>query len=276
MAVSNVKPNYAFDELAKLGYLRPWEVSDANEAALELSEDELRRLMGRIADRTAAALEGPLGPSDADLVLATAANIAGIFAGVKNPREIAHAVRQDASAWTLVLSALDGWSYDAIAEALGSVGFSQGRGKASSSTEADVVLDKTTQIVKAYVSRNRVRTQELTRLIGSVHEVLESGHTSKKAGRARGRNKPAVPIGKSILPDYLICLEDGGKFKTLKRHLQSKYGMSPSDYRDKWGLPDDYPMVAPAYSAARAAVAKDNGFVRTSSKRAPLRKAVAK
>jgi predicted transcriptional regulator len=121
------------------------------------------------------------------------------------------------------------------------------------------LLRMTTDIVAAYVGRNVVPTAEIASVIGAVHAALASvGQVPEEAEPL----KPAVSIKKSITPEYLICLEDGKKLKMLKRHLRSTYGMSPEDYRAKWGLPADYPMVAPRYAEARSEFAKKIGLGR--------------
>lgn len=115
------------------------------------------------------------------------------------------------------------------------------------------------EIVAAYVRNNPVAPAELPGLIRSVHSSLLN--LSDPAAEPE-RPKPAVSVKKSISNDYLICLEDGLKFKSLKRHLRSKYDLSPDEYREKWGLPPDYPMVAPGYSAQRSKLAKKMGLGR--------------
>lgn len=116
-----------------------------------------------------------------------------------------------------------------------------------------------TEIVAAYVRNNAVQTNELPDLIRNVHRsLMELAGPQAEPEKL----KPAVAVKKSIQHDYLICLEDGLKFKSLKRHLRSKYDMSPDDYREKWGLPADYPMVAPGYSAQRSKLAKKMGLGR--------------
>lgn len=116
------------------------------------------------------------------------------------------------------------------------------------------------EIVAAYVRNNPVATTELPDLIRSVHRSLQN--LSDPAVAEPERLKPAVSVKKSINNDYLVCLEDGLKFKSLKRHLRSKYDLSPDEYREKWGLPADYPMVAPGYSAQRSKLAKKMGLGR--------------
>ena len=117
-----------------------------------------------------------------------------------------------------------------------------------------------TGIVSAYVRNNTLQTNELPELIRSVHAALMD--LSRPPGEVPEPPKPAVPVKKSIYKDYLICLEDGLKFKSLKRHLRSKYGISPEEYRARWGLPADYPMVAPGYSEKRSKLAKKMGLGR--------------
>ena len=117
----------------------------------------------------------------------------------------------------------------------------------------------TTDIVSAYVSNNAIAGEKLPEFIGSIYTAL-STVSSQMIEQPKVELKPAVPVKKSLTPEYLICLEDGKKFKSLKRHLQAHYGLSPDEYRQKWGLPRDYPMVAPAYAAARSNLAKTMGL----------------
>ena len=123
------------------------------------------------------------------------------------------------------------------------------------------LIDLSADIVCAYVSHNALSVTDLPKLIADVHAALR-GLGSAPAAEAAEELKPAVPIKKSIAADYIICLEDGKKFKSLKRHLRTHYNLSPEEYREKWGLPADYPMVAPSYSATRSKLAKDNGLGR--------------
>ncbi|MBP7705091.1 MAG: MucR family transcriptional regulator [Caulobacter sp.] len=129
-------------------------------------------------------------------------------------------------------------------------------------TDADTreLLDHTTEIVAAYVRRNNLAPSDLPRLIETVHATLGEIATGKTATQEAAPLKPAVPIRRSVTPDYLISLEDGQRYKSLKRHLSTKYGMTPDEYRAKWGLPKDYPMVAPNYAATRSALAKASGL----------------
>ncbi|MDZ4363245.1 MucR family transcriptional regulator [Brevundimonas sp.] len=121
------------------------------------------------------------------------------------------------------------------------------------------LLEMTADIVSAYVGNNSVSADALPSLIANIHAALSQVSTGAPEPEPEVK-EPAVPIRKSIAPDYLICLEDGRKFKSLKRHLRTKYNMSPEDYRAKWGLAKDYPMVAPNYAKARSDLAKQMGL----------------
>ena len=129
------------------------------------------------------------------------------------------------------------------------------------------LIELSSDIVCAYVSHNALSPTDLSRLIADVHTALK-GLQSAAAPEPIEELKPAVPVRKSVSADYIVCLEDGKKFKSLKRHLRTHYNLSPEEYREKWGLPADYPMVAPNYSATRSRLAKDNGLGR---KAAPAR-----
>ncbi len=125
------------------------------------------------------------------------------------------------------------------------------------------------EIVSAYVSKNSLPPSELPNLIKTVHDALNSPEQG-----ASSAPEPAVPIKKSIRPDYVICLEDGKKLKMLKRHLRTAYDMSPDEYRQKWGLASDYPMVAPKYAARRSELAKKIGLGRKAGQKVKSRKVV--
>lgn len=128
-----------------------------------------------------------------------------------------------------------------------------------SETDSETYLDLTADIVSAYVSNNTVPQGDLPGLIREVYTALEqSGEVVEEAEPEP--LKPAVPIRRSIHDDYIICLEDGKKFKSLKRHLRTHYDLSPVEYREKWGLAADYPMVAPNYAKARSDLAKKMGL----------------
>ena len=124
------------------------------------------------------------------------------------------------------------------------------------------IITLTSQIVAAYVERNNIQAADLPALIGSVHQSLTKLGQPEAPADAPTELKPAVPVKKSVFPDYLICLEDGKKLKMLKRHLRTSYDMTPGEYRTKWGLPADYPMVAPNYAKARSEMAVRIGLGR--------------
>ena len=121
------------------------------------------------------------------------------------------------------------------------------------------LVDMAAEIVSAYVSANQVTTQELPGLIRTVHTALRDVLSSPNATPELAQ-EPAIAIKKSVTPDFIICLEDGKKFKSLKRHLRTKYQMTPDEYRSKWGLSHDYPMVAPNYAKERSNLAKRMGL----------------
>jgi predicted transcriptional regulator len=119
------------------------------------------------------------------------------------------------------------------------------------------LAELTADVAAAYVSHHRLPAAALPGLIGAVHAAL----AGLGAGTVAVAEKvPAVPVKKSVTPDYLVCLEDGKKFKSLKRHLRARYGLTPEAYREKWGLPHDYPMVAPNYAKARSDLARETGL----------------
>ncbi len=125
----------------------------------------------------------------------------------------------------------------------------------------DEILTMTAQIVSAYVSHNEVPGAQIPDVIRTVFSTLSS-QKSGDAAAAQEPPKPAVPIRKSVTPDFIICLEDGKKLKMLKRHIRTTYSLTPEEYRARWGLPADYPMVAPNYAAQRSAFAKKIGLGR--------------
>ena len=120
-------------------------------------------------------------------------------------------------------------------------------------------IELAADIVSAYVSNNSVAASDLPGLINEVHGALQRITSGIQEVPAEAP-KPAVPVKKSVTADYIICLEDGKKFKSLKRHLRTQYNMTPEQYREKWGLPADYPMVAPNYAVARSQLAKKMGL----------------
>jgi len=132
-------------------------------------------------------------------------------------------------------------------------------GVTSAMSDSTNHVELAAEIVSAYVSNNSVPSSELPALLSDVHAAIVRVATGAQPVVVEAA-KPAVPPKKSITSDYIICLEDGRKFKSLKRHLRTQYNLSPEEYREKWGLPSDYPMVAPAYAKARSALAKQMGL----------------
>ena len=124
---------------------------------------------------------------------------------------------------------------------------------------ATTFIELTASIVSAYVSNHSVSSSELPALIGQVLTAL-TRVSNGQADTLGDTLKPAIPIKKSVTSDYIVCLEDGKKFKSLKRHLRTHYKLTPEQYREKWGLGSDYPMVAPTYAAARSRLAKQMGL----------------
>jgi MucR family transcriptional regulator, transcriptional regulator of exopolysaccharide biosynthesis len=145
--------------------------------------------------------------------------------------------------------------------------------ESSATTNNDEILRLSTDIVSAYVQFNPLPAAQLAQMIRDIHETL-----STLSGFATGSTeklKPAVPVKKSITPDYIVCLEDGKKLKMLKRYLRSRFDLSPEEYRSKWGLPVDYPMVAPKYAEQRSQFAKQIGLGRTATKRRGRKRSAA-
>ena len=127
-----------------------------------------------------------------------------------------------------------------------------------SDSTSSSVLEYAAQIVSAHVSNNSVQSSDLPSLIQQVYTALNT--LGSAPAQAAERPEPAVPLKKSVFPDYIVCLEDGKKLKMLKRHLMTSYNMTPDVYRERWGLPSSYPMVAPSYAERRSALAKSIGL----------------
>ena len=126
----------------------------------------------------------------------------------------------------------------------------------------DSMLALTTKIVAAYISKNATQGTDLPALIDRVFQSLATVATGSAGAAPQARPNPAVPVKKSVFADHIVCLEDGKKLKMLKRHLMTSYGLTPAAYRERWGLPPDYPMVAPAYAEKRSTLAKTIGLGR--------------
>jgi len=133
------------------------------------------------------------------------------------------------------------------------------------------LIEMTTSVVAAYLSNNSIATSQISEVIQNVHGAFK-GLSGNRGDPEPEPLKPAVPIKRSVTPDYIVCLEDGKQLKMLKRHLRTTYDMTPDDYRAKWGLPADYPMVAPNYAQQRSDFAKKIGLGRQSTRRAGRRK----
>ena len=132
----------------------------------------------------------------------------------------------------------------------------------SSSTDGDDLLRMSVEIVASYVAANSIAAGALPDLIRSVHGSLQAVVRPEAPPRPTEKQKPAVPISRSVNEDYIVCLEDGKRLKMLKRYLRSRHNLTPDEYRRKWGLPPDYPMVAPAYATRRSEFAKQIGLGR--------------
>lgn len=130
----------------------------------------------------------------------------------------------------------------------------------SSSASSSEFIELAADIVSAYVSNNSVPSSDLPHLINDVHNALMRVGAGVAPELPSEPQKPAISVKKSVTPDYIICLEDGKRFKSLKRHLRTQYNISPDQYREKWGLPPEYPMVAPNYAEARSRLAKEMGL----------------
>lgn len=127
--------------------------------------------------------------------------------------------------------------------------------------EDRTLLDLTMHIVGAYVATQKVPLSELGAVLRSVHATVRSFHDEiRPPGSKAAAREPAVPVDRSVTPEYLVCLEDGRRLKTLKRHLRAAYGLTPEAYRTRWGLPPDYPMVAPGYAKRRSSLARAQGL----------------
>jgi len=140
-----------------------------------------------------------------------------------------------------------------------------------SESEKQNLVELTAEVVSAYIANNPIPASELPSLIVQIHQTM-TGLATGQAETQEEPQKPAVNPRRSVHDDYIICLEDGKKFKSLKRHLMTHYGLTPDEYRAKWNLPADYPMVAPNYAAARSALAKKMGLGRKPKEVEPARR----
>lgn len=141
---------------------------------------------------------------------------------------------------------------------------------------SNIEIELTTDIVSAYVAKNPLPASELPALIAVIAASIQRLSRNDEVGAEAKKPVPAVPIKKSVTQDYIVSLEDGKKFKSMKRPLMARYGMTPEEYRAKWGLPDDYPMVAPGYSQARSEMAKHLGLGRKAGEQLKPKKRAGK
>jgi predicted transcriptional regulator len=139
----------------------------------------------------------------------------------------------------------------------------------SEGVAAPKYIDLAADIVSAYVSNNSLPAADLPQFLANIYQALVGVANGGAMERAAEAPAPAVPVKKSVTPDYIVCLEDGRKFKSLKRHLRTAYGMTPEEYRARWSLPYDYPMVAPNYAQARSELAKSMGLGQSRRKGGP-------
>ncbi len=142
----------------------------------------------------------------------------------------------------------------------------------SEAPELNELLHLTTDIVAAYVSNNAATSDELSGLLHSTYSTLNALNEGEAGGMTN--KEPAIPVNRSISPDYIICLEDGKKLKMLKRYIRTQYSLSPEEYRRRWGLPADYPMVAPNYAKKRSAFAKKIGLGKAAGAKRTAKKTV--
>ena len=140
--------------------------------------------------------------------------------------------------------------------------------------DVNELLNLTTDIVAAYVSNNKASAEELSSLLHSTYSTLNALNAGEGGGLTN--KEPAVAVNKSITPDYIICLEDGKQLKMLKRYIRTQYGLSPEEYRRRWGLPADYPMVAPNYAKKRSAFAKKIGLGKAAGAKRTTKKVTRK
>ena len=133
-------------------------------------------------------------------------------------------------------------------------------GQVGSVVSRNDLLRMTVRISAAYVTQTGIDSEHLPNVISSVHHTLNELAATAQAGPEQVKRKPAVAVGKSVAPNYIVCLEDGRRMKMLKRHLKTAYNMTPDEYRERWGLPSDYPMVAPNYAKQRSQLAKKIGL----------------
>lgn len=236
----------------KIGRLRPWEIIELQ--SISNRPSEIIKLRDEIHRHIVKNFEENLNSNDIEELLLMAVDIQTI---VGNNTERFYDFTEDHDAWKIFIEALNGKSFiklDSFARTLSS---------RSNKSVKNNYERLTTSVVSAYVKNNSVKPSDLPRIVNLVHEAIaeSSGRSSQlETNASLVPLQPAISVKKSVTADYIVCLEDGRVFKTLKRHLRAKYDMSPEQYRAKWGLPPDYPMVAPNYAKARSELAKASGL----------------
>ena len=228
--------------LSQVGRLRAWERASANKEALAYSPEQLKVTVAALVDFVTRELTPPLSPADIETILLMSLDVSAIFRGVSGAGQLIKNVEHPSAGWQLLVRALKGASYTELDKAHAAM------------DRANNAVRGVADVVSAYVSNHAIRQDQLPSVIRGVHAAL--ARPDEPIPTEPSRPEPAVPIRRSITPDFLISLEDGKKYKTLTRHLRVKYNMSPDEYRAKWGLAKDYPMVAPNYAAKRSAMAK--------------------
>jgi predicted transcriptional regulator len=236
MALESKTTTSEFPWIGRLGRLRPWETRELAEHVSH--SDDAAPLSRRIADFISSEFASVASSEDLEELILVAADVRAIFRF--DVRLFEQSVGRG-SGWLLFQKALGGASFIELEQ-------DRLRERAKGN-----IVDNAVNVVTSYVKRNSVPPEGLADLISDVHAALETA--ARK--RATGHPTPAVPIDKSVHPDYIISLEDGKKFKSLKRYLRTELKMTPDEYRAKWGLPPDYPMVAPSYAKARSELVKE-------------------
>ncbi len=235
--------------IRRLGHLRPWELASVNQEVGSIGPTQLRTVVSEIAEFVSQSYPNPLRPGDVEEVLLVASDICAAFAGIEGVKSQFHNAEHRSPAWLLLISALDGSTYDNL---LAQIDF-------LSNSHTVPVVEKTAEIVRAYVSHNRIGQREVGDMISRVHAALAGDPASTSRQTVKSRPVPAVSVRKSVTAHYIISLEDGRKFRSLLQHLRTEYNMTPEEYREKWNLPKDYPMVAPKYSERIAFIKKQKG-----------------
>jgi len=245
--------------IGQLGHLRPWEIIDISEQLAE--QTGIEQLVQLVAEHLKVRIREVRSFHDIEEIVLIAADVRAIFSqDIKKFQ----AYRSGDAGWSLFLRALNGATFQELEET-----------RETRVTLSESQVPRTTELaaslVSSYVTHNPVVSTDIPRLITDVHSALLQAN-SGSIGMHIGAPTPSISVKKSVTADYVICLEDGKKFKSLKRHLRTHYNMTPEQYRKKWGLPEDYPMVAPNYAKARSELAKEMGLGQRRKRRSGKRK----